>query len=81
MVSAQRELREETGIEASDLAPVLLHMELSNSVSDELAYVFLATGLSFGESAAGGDGGLALRKLPLVQRQSRWRWTAASRTR
>ncbi len=42
--SAQRELLEETGLVASDWMH-LLDMHLSNSVSDERAYVFLARGL------------------------------------
>ena len=65
MVSAQRELREETGIEASSWR-LLLHMELSNSVSDELAYIYLATGLSFGDAAPEETEQLTLRKLPLA---------------
>ena len=66
LVSAQRELREETGIEASDWR-LLLHMELSNSVSDELAYVYLATGLSYGEASPEETEALASRKLPLAE--------------
>jgi 8-oxo-dGTP pyrophosphatase MutT (NUDIX family) len=66
LVSAQRELREETGIEASTWR-LLLHMELSNSVSDELAYIYLATGLSFGDAAPEETEQLALRKLPLAE--------------
>src|SRR5262245_51962291 len=50
LVSAQRELREETGLEASHWR-LLLNLQLSNSVSDELAYVFLGTGLTQGESS------------------------------
>jgi 8-oxo-dGTP pyrophosphatase MutT (NUDIX family) len=45
--SAQRELREETGIVAARWQP-LLELDLSNSVTDEHAYIFLATELSFG---------------------------------
>ena len=42
--SAQRELLEETGLVASEWTHIL-DMHLSNSVSDERAYVFLARGL------------------------------------
>jgi 8-oxo-dGTP pyrophosphatase MutT (NUDIX family) len=42
---AKRELLEETGLVASHWQP-LLQMHLSNSVSDELAIVYLATGLT-----------------------------------
>lgn len=45
LVSAQRELREETGLVASHWQE-LLRMHLSNSVSDELAILYLATGLT-----------------------------------
>ena len=48
LTSAQRELKEETGIEAREWHE-LLEMELSNSITDERAIVYLATGLSFGE--------------------------------
>lgn len=41
---AQRELAEETGLEAADWREVL-RMQLSNSVSDEIAVGYLATGL------------------------------------
>jgi 8-oxo-dGTP pyrophosphatase MutT (NUDIX family) len=45
LVSAQRELREETGLVALHWQE-LLRMHLSNSVSDELAILYLATGLT-----------------------------------
>src|SRR3954470_7748950 len=66
VISAQRELREETGIEAATWR-LLLHMELSNSVSDELAYVYLATGLSFGASSPEETEQLTLKKLPMTE--------------
>lgn len=46
---ALRELQEETGLIAENLSPIL-QMHLSNSVSDEWAIVYLATGLSQSES-------------------------------
>jgi 8-oxo-dGTP pyrophosphatase MutT (NUDIX family) len=45
LASAQRELAEETGLQAADWREVL-RAELSNSVSDERAVGYLATGLS-----------------------------------
>jgi len=45
LAGAQRELREEVGLEAQDWQRVLV-MQMSNSSSDELCEVFLATGLS-----------------------------------
>lgn len=47
---ARRELREECGLEAERLE-VILRMDLSNSVTDEVATVYLATGLSEVECA------------------------------
>lgn len=47
LVSAQRELREETGIEAAHWEQ-LLEFDLSNSVTDEHAIIYIATELSFG---------------------------------
>lgn len=48
--SARRELEEEAGLRASSLAPIL-EMDLSNSVTDERAMIFLATGLTPGRLA------------------------------
>jgi 8-oxo-dGTP pyrophosphatase MutT (NUDIX family) len=45
---AKRELREETGVEAADWRE-LARLDLSNSITDERAVVFLATGLTHGE--------------------------------
>lgn len=47
---ALRELREEVGLEADTLTEILT-MDLSNSVCDEVAVCYLATGLSYGQSA------------------------------
>jgi ADP-ribose pyrophosphatase YjhB (NUDIX family) len=48
--TAHRELREETGLRAEKLQQILEY-DLSNSVTDERAVLFLATGLSPGEAA------------------------------
>jgi ADP-ribose pyrophosphatase len=48
-VCAERELMEETGLSAASLVQIL-EMDLSNSLTDEVALVFLATGLSQGEA-------------------------------
>ena len=42
--TAKRELLEETGLKARDWT-LLMNMHLSNSVSDEYSYIYLATGL------------------------------------
>ena len=47
--TARRELREETGLIAGRIEPIATS-HLSNSVSDEIAYVFRATELSHGPS-------------------------------
>ena len=48
-VTAQRELAEETGLRAASMVKIL-EMDLSNSVTDEGATLFLATGLTEGPS-------------------------------
>jgi 8-oxo-dGTP pyrophosphatase MutT (NUDIX family) len=60
---ARRELREETGLEASTWRE-LGRMHLSNSVSDEHAVVFLATGLTSGTAAPDGTEALDMRWVP-----------------
>ena len=60
---ARRELLEETGVAATDWRE-LARAHLSNSVSDELAVLYLATGLALGEASPDGTEQLALRWLP-----------------
>jgi 8-oxo-dGTP pyrophosphatase MutT (NUDIX family) len=59
---ARRELREETGIEAGSLVQIN-RSHLSNSVTDEEAFVFLATDLTFGEAEPEGTEQLQIRKV------------------
>ena len=47
--SAKRELKEETGLEAENWK-MILRTHLSNSVSDEEGFIFLAQGLTYGKS-------------------------------
>jgi 8-oxo-dGTP pyrophosphatase MutT (NUDIX family) len=47
--SAQRELKEETGIIA-DYWEKIITIHTSNSVTDEMGHIYMATGLSFGEA-------------------------------
>jgi ADP-ribose pyrophosphatase len=49
LVSAKRELKEETGIIAEEIQE-LMRLHLSNSATDELAIVYVAKNLSFEES-------------------------------
>ncbi len=60
---ARRELREETGVEAADWIE-LGRSHLSNSVSDEEAVLYLATGLTHGVATPDGTESLAVRWVP-----------------
>ena len=64
--SAKRELLEETGLKAADWQ-LLLNMHLSNSVSDEWAIVYLATGLTQHEAEPEETEQLTIRKLPFEE--------------
>lgn len=61
--SARRELAEETGMMAATFTEIQ-RMHLSNSVSDELAIIYIAKGLSFGEAFPEDTEQLTVRKLP-----------------
>jgi 8-oxo-dGTP pyrophosphatase MutT (NUDIX family) len=60
--SALRELREETGLRATNLEQIA-QAALSNSVSDERALIFRATGLTPGESAPEGSERLQVKRV------------------
>jgi 8-oxo-dGTP pyrophosphatase MutT (NUDIX family) len=64
--AAKRELVEETGCTASHWQP-LLRAHLSNSVSDEEAFCFLATGLQLGNANPEGTECLQLRWVPFAE--------------
>jgi 8-oxo-dGTP pyrophosphatase MutT (NUDIX family) len=64
--SAQRELKEETGLVASEWS-VLQELHLSNSVSDELAILFLARQLDQKEAMPEETEQLVVRKLPFEE--------------
>ena len=66
LLSAQRELREETGIRAQHWTP-LLTLHTSNSVTDEVAHAFIAQELSFGQQDHDDTEQLAIIKLPLSE--------------
>jgi 8-oxo-dGTP pyrophosphatase MutT (NUDIX family) len=63
LVGAQRELQEETGLSAATWRE-LCRLDLSNSVTDETAVVFVATGLTHGESAPEPTESLDVRWVP-----------------
>jgi 8-oxo-dGTP pyrophosphatase MutT (NUDIX family) len=60
--TARRELREETGLAAGHLE-LISQAHLSNSVSDEIAYIYRATELSAGKSAPEGTERLHVKRL------------------
>jgi 8-oxo-dGTP pyrophosphatase MutT (NUDIX family) len=63
--AAQRELEEETGLRAQHWESLMPEVHLSNSVSDERALAFLATGLSQGTACPEDTEQLQLKRLPL----------------
>jgi 8-oxo-dGTP pyrophosphatase MutT (NUDIX family) len=60
---ARRELSEETGVEATEWRE-LARVHLSNSVSDEVAVLFLATGLTHGTATPDATEDLEVQWLP-----------------
>jgi len=66
LLSAQRELVEETGLSAKNWTR-LLEMHLSNSVSDELAIIYTAEDLEQGIAMPEDTEQLMLKRLPLTQ--------------
>lgn len=64
--SAQRELKEETGFTALKWTKIM-KLHTSNSVTDEVAYVFLAEELVAGETQFEETEDLQIRKLPLEE--------------
>ena len=63
---ARRELEEETGLHAKQM-DLIMEMELSNSVSDEMSYTYLARGLSYVGSSPEETESLQVRKLPFEE--------------
>lgn len=64
--TAKRELLEETGIKATSWKEIQ-RMHLSNSVSDELAIIYLAQDLSFGAAEPEETEQLQVKKVPFVE--------------
>lgn len=63
--AAVRELKEETGLVAERWFE-LMTLHPSNSITDEVGIVFVATGLTQGNTQFGETEDLAIRKLPLT---------------
>ncbi|MCL6476146.1 MAG: NUDIX hydrolase [Firmicutes bacterium] len=66
LAAAQRELKEETGMEADEWREIL-RMHLSNSVTDELAIVYLARGLRMGMAQPEDTEQLQVRRVPFEE--------------
>jgi 8-oxo-dGTP pyrophosphatase MutT (NUDIX family) len=64
--SAQRELLEETGLVA-DHFELILTLQTSNSCTDEIAYIFVATGLQQSIPNPEETEQISIRKLPLTE--------------
>jgi 8-oxo-dGTP pyrophosphatase MutT (NUDIX family) len=65
--SARRELREETGLSAEKWT-MIQRTHLSNSVSDEEGFIFLAEDLQEGDAEPEEtEGDLAVKKVPLIE--------------
>lgn len=67
---ARRELREETGMAAAHLELISIS-HLSNSVSDEEAFIYRATGLTHGPSEPEGSERLLVRCVPFAEALAR----------
>ena len=63
--AARRELLEETGLQATKIEPLGGEIHLSNSVTNERASLFVATGLVQGEAAPEGTEKLAIKRVTL----------------
>ncbi|MCP5334382.1 MAG: NUDIX hydrolase [Oceanospirillaceae bacterium] len=66
LACAQRELNEETGLQAENWLTLMTDVDVSNSVTDELAYVYLATGLTQGQSCPEDSEDISVRKVSLA---------------
>lgn len=66
LASAQRELAEETGISAENWE-MIYEFNTSNSITNERAYIYLATGLSFGEAEPEETEELVVKKIPFSE--------------
>jgi len=60
--SAARELKEETGISAKNWEKIV-EMDMSNSATNEVAHIFLATNLNFGKSEPDDDEEIEVKKI------------------
>lgn len=66
LACAQRELEEETGLSADAFLPIL-EMDLSNSLTDEQAILYLAADLTLGQARPEGTEVLKRRRAPFAE--------------
>ena len=66
VAGARRELREETGVDATDWQEIV-RFDLSNSVTDERGMLYLATGLSDGVAEPDPTEALEIRWVPFAE--------------
>ncbi len=65
--AAHRELKEETGLSAQSLEEILV-MHTSNSVTDEIAYIYLAKNLTQGlANLEESESDLKVKKIPFIE--------------
>lgn len=67
LAAAQRELREEAGVTASDWQPLGGEIHLSNCFTSERGYLFLARGLTQGASEPDETEALQVRTVPFAE--------------
>lgn len=67
--AAQAELREETGLQAQDWQ-MIQTLHTSNSVTDEVGYVFVARQLQQGDACPEPSEDISIRRLPLAEAAS-----------
>lgn len=65
--AARRELEEETGILAAKIEPLLRGVQLSNSTTNEVCDIFLATGLTYTKARPEDTEELEVYRLPLAE--------------
>lgn len=63
---AKRELKEETGLDCQQLE-FLCKIHTSNSVTDEVGFAYLATGLTEGETNFDDTEDISIKKLPFTE--------------
>ncbi len=64
--TAKRELQEEVGLHAKEWE-TLMTLHTSNSVTDEVGYIYVAKGLSLGEQSLEDTEDIMVKKLPLSE--------------